>query len=38
VNLDATTDEPGRTIRAGQTVSDRRIIAGWAAVKGRKPC
>jgi len=36
--LDGTTDEPCLTIPAGQTVSRRRIIAGWAAVRGMKPC
>jgi hypothetical protein len=36
--LDGTTDEPCLTIHPGQTVSRRRIIAGWAAVRGMKPC
>lgn len=38
VNLAGTTDEPCRTVRAGQTVSDQRIITGWAAVRDLKVC
>jgi len=38
LQLDGTTDGPCLTIRAGKTVSRTRIIAGWAGVRGIKPC
>ncbi len=38
LDLAGTTDEPCLTIRAGQTVSRTRIIAGWAGVRGIKSC
>jgi hypothetical protein len=38
LDLAGTTDEPCLTIQAGQTVSRTRVIAGWAGVRGMKPC
>lgn len=38
LDLAGTTDEPCLTIPAGQTVSRTRIIAGFAGVRGIKPC
>jgi hypothetical protein len=38
LDLAGTTDEDCLTIPAGQTVSRERIIAGWAGVRGIKPC
>ena len=33
-----TTDGPCLTIGAGKTASRTRVIAGWAGVRGIKPC
>jgi hypothetical protein len=38
LDLAGTTDEPCLTIGAGEIVSKTRIIAGWADVRGIKPC
>jgi hypothetical protein len=38
LDLAGTTDEPCLTIGAGQTVSRTRVVAGWAGVRGIKPC
>jgi hypothetical protein len=38
LDLAGTTDGPCLTIHAGQTDSRTRIIAGWAGVRGMKPC
>ena len=38
LDLAGTTDGPCLTIPAGRTASKTRIIAGWAGVRGMKPC
>lgn len=38
LDLAGTTDEDCLTIRAGQTVQRTRLAAGWAEVRGMKPC
>jgi hypothetical protein len=38
LDLAGTTDEKCLTIDAGKTRSAKRIIAGWAGVRGMKPC
>jgi hypothetical protein len=38
LDLAGTTDDPCLTIGAGETVSKTRVIAGWAGVRGIKPC
>ncbi|GGO49219.1 hypothetical protein GCM10012287_26050 [Streptomyces daqingensis] len=38
LDIAGTTDGPCLTIPAGKTVSNERIIAGWAGVRGIKAC
>ena len=38
LDIAGTTDDECLTIHAGQTVSRTRVIAGWAGVRGIKPC
>ncbi|MFF4189770.1 hypothetical protein [Nonomuraea sp. NPDC001831] len=38
LDIAGTTDEPCLTIPGGGTVSRTRVIAGWAGVRGMKPC
>lgn len=38
LDIAGTTDGPCLTIGAGKTVSKTRVIAGWAGVRGIKPC
>jgi hypothetical protein len=38
LDIAGTTDGPCLTIHAGGTVSNTRVIAGWAGVRGIKPC
>lgn len=38
LDLAGTTDGPCLTIAAARTASKTRIIAGWAGVRGIKPC
>ena len=38
LDIAGTTDDECLTIHPGQTVSRTRVIAGWAGVRGIKPC
>ncbi|TCK26866.1 hypothetical protein [Pseudonocardia endophytica] len=38
LDIAGTTDGTCHTIKPGQTVSDSRVIAGWAAVRDIKAC
>jgi hypothetical protein len=38
LDLAGTTDDECLTIKAGQTESRNRVIAGWAGVRGMKRC